>query len=40
MKSSTMKLRKTWRKTNYTRQNKSLDSLGCVTMLYEMKDAG
>ena len=41
MKSSTVKLRKSWRKTNYIRQNKnSLDSLACVTMLDEMKDAG
>ena len=41
MKSSTVKLRKSQRKTNYTLQNEeSLDSLVCVTMLDEMKDAG
>ena len=34
MKSSTVKLRKSQRKTNYTRQNEnSLDVLACVTML-------
>ena len=34
MNSSTVKLRKSQRKTNYTRQNEnSLDSLACVTML-------
>ena len=34
MKCSTVKLRKSQRKTNYTRQNEnSLDSLACVTML-------
>ena len=34
MKSSTVKLRKSQRNTNYTRQNEnSLDSLACVTML-------
>ena len=33
MKSSTVKLRKSQRKTNYTRQNEtSLESLACVTM--------
>ena len=34
MKSSTVKLRKSQRKANYTRQNEnSLDSLASVTML-------
>ena len=34
MKSSTVKLHKSQRKTNYTSQNEdSLDSLACVTML-------
>ena len=33
MKSSTVKLRKSQRKTNYTRQNEtSVESLACVTM--------
>ena len=41
MKSFTVKLRKSKRKTNRTRQNESsLDSLACVTMLDEMKNAG
>ena len=42
MKSSTVKLRKYHqRKTNDIRQNENnLDSLACVTMLDEMKDAG
>ena len=40
MMSSTVKLRKSQRKMNYTRQNEnSLGSLACVTMLDEMKDA-
>ena len=34
MKSSTVKLRKSQKETNYTRQNENcLDSLDCVTML-------
>ena len=41
MKSSTAKLRTSQRKTNCTGQNEnSLNSLACVTMLNEMKDAG
>ena len=41
MKSSTVKVRKSQRKTNYTRQNEnSLDSLAYVTLLDETKDAG
>ena len=40
MKSSTAKLRTSQRKTNCTGQNEnSLNSLACVTMLNEMKDA-
>ena len=40
MKSFTVKLSKSQRKTNNTRQNEnSLDNLVCVTMLEEMEDA-
>ena len=39
MKSFTVKLRKSQRKANYTRQNENiLDSLVCITMLDKMKD--
>ena len=41
MKSSTVKLCKSQRKTNYNKQNENiLDSSAYVTMLDEMTDAG
>ena len=41
MKSSTVEICKYQRKMNCTRQNEnSIDSLACVAILDEMKDAG
>ena len=41
MKRFNVKLRKSWRKTNYNAENQNtLDSLACAVMLHEMKDAG